>query len=158
MNSNNWSSSFLQKYPLPDRKREKVWCVLQASLILIQESEEDDGVDNFNKIMVVVKVMTTTIFSSTWKIMLRNLWGENCSGLSQICGSMCVAMKLAASPVPCRWCIFNSRLSMHCYSSYQQNPSHHQHHRHLSSISGNLWQSLAVDVKIFHSNNFWRVL
>ena len=112
------------------------------------------------KIMVVVIVMTTTILSSIWKIMLRNLWGENCSGFSQICGSMCVAMKLAASPVPCRWCIINCRLSMHyvCCSSNQQNPSHYQQHRHLSSISVNLWQSLAVDVNILHSNNFWRML
>ena len=36
----------MQKYPLADGETEKVWCVLQGSLILIQESEEDDGVDN----------------------------------------------------------------------------------------------------------------
>jgi len=34
----NFGEAFTQAHPLPDRKREKVWCVLQASLILIQES------------------------------------------------------------------------------------------------------------------------
>ena len=142
-------------------KTQEIWDIPK----IMKTKEDAENLKNtivltIKKIMVIVIVMTTTILPSIWKIMWRNLWGENCSGFSQICGSMCVAMKLAASPVPCRWCILKCRLSIKnvCYTSNQQNPSQYQHHRHLSSISGNLWQSLAVDVNIFHRNIFWRVL